>query len=98
LEQDATSRNQPINASHSAPKFATTKKRNKPDKINKKATAWPTWAASLVERSALQDTVQRVTGNHVEDSQHDVDVTEPDQHGDERSSGFGAGLPTIHPS
>jgi len=42
--------------------------------------------------------VQRVTGNHVEDSQHDVDVTEPDQHGDDRSCGFGAGFPTIHPS
>src|SRR5947208_10003029 len=47
-----------------------------------------------------QDTpaVQRVTGNHVEGGQHDVDVTKPDQHGDRGSSGFAPGLPTSQPT
>ena len=49
IQQEPTDKSQPQPAEVHA-----RKNRIKPHKMNMKATAWPTWAASLVERSAFR--------------------------------------------
>src|SRR5438876_10633684 len=74
-----------MNANHRPPKFAPTKKRRSPSRIKMNATACPTRAASFVECSALPVThhatatqhataVERVSGNHVEAREGEVET------------------------